>query len=88
MSEKIWYVYIIKTNKDTFYTGITTDLKRRFNEHSSGKKGAKFFRSSSPESIVYKKICLNRSEASQLEARIKKLSHKKKHQLIQEEFND
>jgi putative endonuclease len=88
MSEKIWYVYIIKTNKDTFYTGITTDLKRRFNEHSSGKKGAKFFRSSSPESIVFTKKCLNRSEASKLEIRIKKLNHNKKLQLIQEELYD
>jgi putative endonuclease len=82
--EKPWWVYIIQTDKDQLYTGITTDVERRWQEHcavASGKpnaRGAKFFRSQSPQKIVYKKSCISRSEASQCEAAFKKLSRQQK----------
>ena len=85
MTQVDWFVYIIETTKGSFYTGITTDIERRFQEHSSGKKGAKFFRSSSPVSIVFSKKFLNRSLASKYEAKIKKLNRQQKLTLIQEE---
>ena len=59
------------------YTGITTDIKRRFEEHASGK-GAKYFRTDHPVKVVYSKQCKNRSEASKIEALIKKMSHDEK----------
>lgn len=74
MSTKAWYVYIIQTEKGILYTGITVDLERRLSEHMfDSKKGAKFFRGSVPDKIVYHEICQSRSEASKREAQIKKM---------------
>lgn len=33
-----WYVYIVRCNDDTFYTGITNDLENRIEKHNSGKR--------------------------------------------------
>ena len=87
-SEKPWWVYIIETDKGQLYIGITTSLERRWQEHcavAQGKrnaKGAKFFRSQSPQKMVYQEGYLSRSEASQREAVLKKLSHQQKALLI------
>jgi putative endonuclease len=78
-----WFVYIIQNEKGHLYTGITTDIERRFNEHSTSKKGAKFFRSGAPVKIVFKKKCPNRSVASKLEAAVKKLTKKQKLLLLE-----
>lgn len=79
MSEKAWYVYIIQTEKGVLYTGITTDIERRFSEHLfESKKGAKFFRGSVPEKIVYQEVCDSRSTASKREAQIKKMKRAEK----------
>ncbi len=86
---KPWWVYIIETVSGKLYTGITTDVERRFAEHCSGTKsqgpksrGAKFFRSDKPGGVVYTERCADRSEASKREAAIKKLSRRKKIALI------
>jgi len=84
-----WYVYIIRCSDTSLYTGITTDVERRFSEHANhnGKKegvqrGAKYFRARSPEEIVYVEGGHTRSTASQQEAVIKKLSRQEKLLLI------
>jgi len=71
---------MVETQSGKLYTGITTDVERRYAEHSgkSGKKGAKFFRSDKPKKIVFQEESKNRSEASKREAAIKKLSRKEK----------
>lgn len=81
-AQPCWYVYIIENEKGFLYTGITTDIERRFLEHTSGIKGAKFFRSSDPKTLKYVEEHPNRSEASKREAQIKKLSKKQKLELI------
>ncbi len=77
-----WYVYIIRATNDMLYTGITTDLERRFSEHLKGKKGAKFFRINTPEKIVYSEEHENRSDASKREYEIKQFTRKQKLELI------
>lgn len=77
----MWYVYIIQTEKNKLYTGIATDVKRRFKEHQTGK-GAKYFRTDRPVLIVYTERKRNRSTASKREAAIKKLTRPKKLELI------
>ncbi len=72
-----WFVYIILSTDDSLYTGITTDVDRRFAEHLN-KKGAKYFYGRTPLKIVYKKQMKNRSEASKEECRIKSLTKKQK----------
>jgi putative endonuclease len=83
MSETSWFVYIIQTVKNRFYTGITTDVERRFQEHRGDlSRGAKFFRSDKPEKIVYLETCSTRSNALVKEAQIKKLSRVQKEKFI------
>ncbi|MCP3849150.1 MAG: GIY-YIG nuclease family protein [Gammaproteobacteria bacterium] len=76
-----WQVYIILCSDNTLYTGITTDVEKRFAQHKN-KKGAKYFYGRSPEKIVYVERGYNRSEASKREYEIKQLSRKKKLSLI------
>lgn len=80
MSE--WFVYIIRTNSGSLYTGISTDVERRFEEHKAGSKGAKSLRGKGPLKLVYSISVNDRSEASRLEASIKKLNKSEKEQLI------
>lgn len=82
MSENKWSVYIIESKKGKFYTGISTDVERRFSQHLSGKGGAKYFRSDPPLRIVYRECLDNRSLASKKEAAIKKMSRQQKEKLI------
>lgn len=77
-----WEVYIIKAKSGMLYTGITTDLDRRYEEHSTGKKGARFFNFSEPGEIVFRESHPDRSSASQREAAIKKMSRKEKETLL------
>jgi putative endonuclease len=77
-----WIVYIIQAESGKLYTGITTDLERRFQEHLQKRKGASFFHFSSPDKIVYQESHINRSQASIRESAIKKMSRKEKIKLI------
>ncbi|MEH6503107.1 MAG: GIY-YIG nuclease family protein [Cycloclasticus sp.] len=76
-----WYVYIIEASDDTLYTGITTDLDRRFKQHLTGT-GAKYFKGRTPQRFVYTEGEHDRSSASIREAAIKKLTRQEKLQLI------
>jgi len=87
-----WYVYIIECSDNSLYTGISTNVERRFSEHASFtqdqkgiKKGAKYFRARSPEKIMYVESGHTRSTASQREAAIKKLSRQEKLALISQQ---
>lgn len=73
-----WYVYIIEASDQSLYTGITTDIERRFSEHCGQSKGAKFFRGRSPRKVVYSEVHADRSSALKREAQIKKLSRLEK----------
>ena len=79
---KPWFVYMVKTKSGKLYTGITTDIDRRFSEHQSGKKGAKYFRVDPAQEIVYREQLENRSQASVREAQIKKMRRESKLALI------
>lgn len=81
----IYYVYILECRSGRLYTGITTDMKRRYEEHLNGEKGAKFTRSDPPEKLMALWSCKGRSDASRLEWAIKKLTRKLKLRLITEE---
>ncbi len=80
-----WTVYIIKTSENSYYTGITTNIKRRFDEHSNGK-GAKFFNTCIPLKVIYQEMGHTRSSASKREAEIKALTHHEKEDLIKKQI--
>lgn len=80
---KKYYVYMIRCADNSLYTGITTDVERRFAEHKSGRgKGAKYTASHTPVSVEAAFETESRSEASKLEAYIKSLSKSQKENLI------
>lgn len=81
LNERPWLLYIIKTERNTFYTGITNDLENRWQAHLQGK-GAKYLRSNKPKAIVFIEQQKNRSEATKREMEIKKLKRKEKLLLI------
>lgn len=78
-----WVVYVIQTTSGKLYTGITNNLKRRFDQHQSHDKGARFFHFSTPEKVVFQETHPNRSEASKRESAIKKMRREEKLALIQ-----
>lgn len=85
MRKVIWvyYTYIIRCSDNSLYCGITTDIKRRFNEHKDGKGiGAKYTRSRKPKMVEVIWNCANRSDALKLECAIKKSTRTKKEELI------
>ena len=77
----MYFVYLIQCEGGSIYTGITTDIKRRFKEHQD-KVGGHYTRAHKVEKILYTEECQTRSEALKREAEIKKLSRGKKLELV------
>jgi len=81
MAEQIWFLYLVRCKDNSLYTGITTDVKRRFTEHQSGK-GAKYLRGKSPLKLVYQQSVGSHADALKAEINIKKLCKKDKERMI------
>lgn len=80
----MWFVYILKASDNSLYTGITTDIKRRLEEHNSDNKlGSKALRAKRPVTLAYFEKCETRSDATKREIEIKKMERKDKLILIQ-----
>ena len=79
-----WYVYIIRASDNSLYTGVTTDVQRRFNEHAGPDKGARFFRGRKPVEVVHTERHPDRSSALKREAAIKRLTRDQKVELVEE----
>ncbi len=76
-----WQVYMILCSDDSLYTGITTDVARRLEQHAA-LRGARYFRARRPRAIVYLESGHSRSSASRREALIKRLKRPEKEDLI------
>lgn len=81
------YVYIVECADDTLYTGYTTDIARRIEEHNLGE-GAKYTRGRTPVELCYQEQFKNRSLAQKREYKIKQLSRKEKIELINKDDKD
>ena len=75
------YVYILKCNDDSFYTGWTNNLEKRIKAHNNGK-GAKYTRARLPVEIVHYEEFEDKTDAMKREYQIKQLSRKEKLELI------
>ncbi|MCK4975219.1 MAG: GIY-YIG nuclease family protein [Sulfurimonas sp.] len=73
---------MLKCSDDTLYTGITTDLDRRVEEHNTSPKGAKYTRIRRPVELIYSESTEDKSSASKRELEIKKLSRIQKLELV------
>ena len=83
----MYYVYILECGDGTLYTGITTDVGRRFKEHKLGK-GAAYTKSRGTKRILYIEKYKNRSIASKHEAHIKSWDRLKKLDLISRKMTE
>lgn len=78
----MWHVYMVRCVDGTYYTGTTTELNRRVEEHNSSDLAAKYTRTRRPVVLVYSIGVKNKSAALKLEARIKKSSRLDKIALV------
>lgn len=79
------YVYILRCNDNSLYTGWTNNLEKRLKVHASGK-GAKYTKARLPIELVYFEEFEDKIEAMRREYVIKQFTRKEKLILI-EKFN-
>lgn len=78
-----WYLYLVRCYDGSLYTGISTDIARRFAQHQGeGSAGSKYLKGRSPLTLVFKKKLGSKSLASKVERKVKKLSKVRKEKLI------
>lgn len=77
-----WMVYILRCADGSLYTGITTNLPRRVQEHNGGLAGARYTRARRPVAVVYQEPAACRASAARREYAIKQLSRAAKEALI------
>ena len=82
----IYYVYILKCNDSTYYTGVTNNIDRRVREHQSGEALNSYTSKRRPVQLVFYAEFSNVEDAIEKEKKIKKWSKKKKEALINGEF--
>ncbi|KDE38673.1 MAG: GIY-YIG nuclease family protein [Nitrincola lacisaponensis] len=78
-----WYVYMLRCADQSLYTGITTDLQRRLDQHNNcDRLGARYTRGRRPVTLVWQESHPDRSSALKREAALKKLSRCAKERLL------
>jgi len=78
-----WHLYVVRCQDGSLYTGITTNVARRFAQHQEDKgEGAKYLRGRRPLTLVFQKKLGSRSLALGVESKVKKLSKARKEELI------
>ncbi len=77
-----YFVYIVECSNKSLYTGITTNIERRIQQHNGEIKGGSVYtRSHRPVQLKYSEECATKSDALKREMTIKKLSHEEKSEL-------
>lgn len=80
----MWHLYLVRCNDGSLYTGISTDVQRRFDAHQKNR-GARRLRGRGPLELVYSHAVGQRALALQLEYRVKKLPKAEKERLVRGE---
>lgn len=81
----MYYIYMLRCEDNSIYTGIAKDLEHRLNEHfTKDEKCAKYTKSHKAKKLEMAWETENKSLASKLEYAIKKLDKSKKEKLISE----
>ncbi|MEL7450247.1 MAG: GIY-YIG nuclease family protein [Pseudomonadota bacterium] len=82
----VWYLYLVRCADRSLYTGVATDVERRFAEHQSGGgRGSRYLRGRGPLKLELVRPIGDRGMALRLEYRIKQLSRAKKERLLQDD---
>jgi putative endonuclease len=78
-----WYIYMVRCQDGSLYTGISTNVGRRFTEHQGkGETGSKYLKGKGPLSLVFEKKVGSKNLALKVEGKIKKMPKAKKERLI------
>ena len=78
-----WHLYLVRCHDGSLYTGITTNVARRFAKHQENNgAGAKYLRGRGPLTLVFQKKLGTRHLALGVESKVKKLSKARKEELI------
>lgn len=85
-SESEWYVYVVRCDDGTLYTGITTDLERRIYEHNNTRAGAAYTRARRPVELVASWPHEDQSAAASAEAAFKSLSRDEKLERVESDL--
>jgi putative endonuclease len=79
-----WHLYVIRTVSGALYTGIATDVRRRYQEHAAGgPKAARFLRAYPPREIAFSRRIGSRSLALKVEYRFKQLPKRAKEAIVE-----
>ena len=78
----MWVVYLLRCDDGSFYTGITTNLKKRMEKHRSGS-GSKYVRAKGFDKLLYGLQLRDKSSAASLEYEIKEMKKERKKQFFQ-----
>lgn len=82
MGDRVYSLYVIRCSDNSLYTGIALDVGRWLREHRSGRRGAKYLRGKGPLRLVFEQPIGERSFASRLEYRVKRLDRAGKEALV------
>ena len=77
------YMYVLECRDGSYYTGYTTDVRRRLVVHNSGK-GAKYTRARLPVKLIYAQGFASKEEAMSAEALLKRKKRPQKEQFLSE----
>ncbi|WP_395044734.1 GIY-YIG nuclease family protein [Flavobacterium sp.] len=84
---KTYFVYILKCSDNSYYTGFTNDLERRFGEHVSGKNKACYTFNKRPLELMWFENFNEVLNAIAIEKQIKGWSRIKKEALITQDWD-
>jgi putative endonuclease len=83
---KQYFVYILKCNGGTYYTGVTNSVERRFFEHQNGLISGCYTHNKRPLQLVFVEEFAEINDAISREKQIKGWSRRKKMALIEGDF--
>ena len=78
----IYSVYMLRCADGSLYTGIATNVARRFLEHQSSPRGAKYLRGRGPLTLEFQQVVGDRGKASRVEYVLKSLAKADKEELV------
>jgi putative endonuclease len=85
---KTYFVYILKCNDNSYYTGFTNNLERRLLEHNSGINKDSYTHNKRPLTLVWFETFNDVNNAIATEKQIKGWSRRKKEALITENWDN
>ena len=85
---KIYYVYILKCSDGSYYTGVTNNVERRFQEHRSGLHPQSYTGKRLPVELLFYRTFRYINDAIAFEKQVKRWGRRKKEALIKGDWEE